>query len=113
MNNQRLDRQQLAPFFEQWEAMREEIEAGYANKNRKVVPLMEHAINNFEKLLAFGGKELNERSGKQLYILLPLNGEERLDFIKKKITSHYAFVQLDALYTETKKKAARLAIQKR
>ena len=51
---------------------------------------------------------LDDRKGKVVYILLPLNGEERFEFVKDKISSHYAHIQLDALFTETKKKVARL-----
>ena len=53
---------------------------------------------------------MNER--KVDAILLPLNGEERFQFVKDRINSHYAYIQLDALYTETKKKAARLSVRK-
>ena len=70
-------------------------------------------MQNYSELLEIGGKVYDERKEKVVYTLLPLNGEERFEFVKDKIASHYAFVQLDALFTETKKKVARLAIQKK
>ena len=70
------------------------------------------AIENYSELLEHGGKVVDDRKGKIVYTLLPLNGEERFEFVKDKISSHYAYIQLDALYTETKKKVARLSIQK-
>lgn len=107
------DKEILAPFFEEWESIREEIAALYAQQDRQVIDVMTTAIEKYQALLDYGGQEPNERTGKIDYVLLPLNGEERFEFVKAKIASHYAYVQLDALYTETKKKVARLAIQKR
>ncbi|WP_342512187.1 YpoC family protein [Sporosarcina sp. FSL K6-1522] len=107
------DKETLAPFFEEWEAIREDIAALYAGQDRQVIGIMTTAIEKYQELLEYGGQEPNERTGKIDYILLPLNGEERFEFVKAKIASHYAYVQLDALYTETKKKVARLAIRKR
>ena len=75
--------------------------------------MMEEAIRDYEELLQRGGEILDERKGKMINTLLPLNGEERFQFVKDKISSHYAFVQLDALYTETKKKVARLSLMKK
>ena len=67
-------------------------------------------MNNFLNTVE---SKLNERNGKLDTLLLPLNGEERFEFVKDRITSHYAYIQLDALYTETKKKAARLFVMKK
>ena len=74
---------------------------------------MEIAIRDYEELLEYGGSEINNRTGKMEALLLPLNGEERFQFVKDRIASHYAYIQLDALYTETKKKAARLFVMKK
>jgi len=106
----RFNKEQLDPYFQWWDSKREEIEKSYNENNRQAVILMEEAIINYSNLLQEGGEEINERNGKASYRLLPLNGIERFEFIKEKIASHYAFVQLDALYTEVKKKAARLAV---
>lgn len=107
-----LSKDYLAPFFEEWEIVKDNIEKLYMIKDKEAVRLMEIAINDYTKLLEYGGKEINERTGKSKYILLPLNGDERFNFIKDRINSHYAHIQLDALYEETKKKAARLAVMK-
>ena len=74
---------------------------------------MDVAIDNYNELLEHGGNEFDDRKGKVVYTLFPLNGEERFEFVKDKISSHYAYIQLDALFTETKKKVARLSIQKK
>ncbi|MFC5588225.1 YpoC family protein [Sporosarcina soli] len=107
-----IDKELFSPYFEKWEAIRETIELFYTQKDRQALEMMGEAILAFDELLERGGKMLDERKGKWVYTLEPLNGEERLAFVKAKISSHYAFVQLDALYTETKKKVARLSIMK-
>ncbi len=93
--------------------MKEKIEHLYSLKNKEAVTYMEQAILNYIELLEYGGSELNERTGKLELLLLPLNGTERLQFVKDRIASHYAYIQLDALYAETKKKAARLFVMKK
>ena len=109
----RLAKEYLAPHYEKWEAVKDNIEKLYDVRDEEAIRLMEIAINDYTKLLEYGGKEINERNGKSKYILLPLNGDERFSFIKDRINSHYAHIQLDALYEETKKKAARLAVMKK
>lgn len=101
-----------APHFEKWDTVKKKIESLYHEKNPEAVRLMEVAINDYEELLEYGGKKLDERTGKNVDILLPLNGIERFDFIKSRINSHYAYIQLNELYDETRKKAARLSVMK-
>jgi hypothetical protein len=109
----RIDKELLAPYFDQWETVRNQIEALYDKKDHQAVELMNAEIGNYSELLEHGGKIFDERKDKPVYTLLPLNGEERFEFVKDKISSHYAYIQLDALFTETKKKVARLSIQKK
>ena len=107
----RIDKEFLGPYFEQWKSVRDQIEAFYDEKDHQAVELMNAAIMNYSELLEHGGKTFDDRKDKAVYTLLPLNGEERFEFVKDKISSHYAYIQLDALFTETKKKVARLSIQ--
>jgi hypothetical protein len=109
----RFSKELLAPHFDKWDLVKEKIEKLYDLKDKEAITYMEHAIHDYIELLEYGGSELNERTGKFDALLLPLNGEERLQFVKDRIASHYAFIQLDALYTETKKKAARLFVMKK
>ncbi|MBO0586551.1 YpoC family protein [Sporosarcina sp. E16_8] len=109
----RINKELLAPYFDQWGTVRDQVEAFYDQKDHQAVELMNVAIENYSELLEHGGKEFDDRRGKTVYILMPLNGEERFEFVKDRISSHYAYIQLDALFTETKKKVARLSIQKK
>lgn len=107
------DKEVFVPYFEQWQLVRDEIDTLYEQKNRQATELMKTAIANYSELLELGGTTFDERKGENTFALLPLNGEERFEFVKAKISSRYAFVQLDALVMETKKKVARLAILKK
>jgi len=104
------DKANLAPYFEKWETVKDKIEILYTKKDKQAVILMKAAIDNYTELLEYGDKELNGQISKETHILLPLNGDERFEFIKAKIDSHYAHIQLEALYSETMKKAARLSV---
>lgn len=104
------DKEKTKPYFERWESIAPEIEKLYEDKDKQAIGLMLQAISNYEELLAYGGIVKNPKTDKEEYLLLPLNGIERLIFIKERIQSHYAYVQLNMLYAEMKKKVARLAI---
>ena len=101
-----------APHFEKWDAVKDKIKNFYDEKNPEAIKLMEVAINDYAELLEYGGKELDKKTGETVDLLLPLNGIERFDFIKARINSHYAYIQLNELYDETRKKAARLSVMK-
>lgn len=109
----RFSNAQIQVFFESWDKSKDDIGQLYGNRSSMASGKLKEAILQYEQLLTYGGTETNPHTNKTEPVLLPLNGEERLAFIKKQIKSHYAFVQLDALYDETRKKAARLAITMR
>lgn len=97
----------LYSFWNQWLKMKAEIEVAYKRKDSEAVNLMGHAIENYLAMLR------TFDSGDSTSTIEPLNGKERLQFIRSKITGHFAFVQLDALYTEAMKKAvSQLAMKK-
>jgi len=106
-----LSAENIAPFYEKWEAVNKQIKKLYDDKDSLAFELMRDAIQNYTNLLEYGGKNIDERTGLTVYILMPLNGEERFEFVKDRIASHYAYIQLDALFTETRKKAAGLSIK--
>jgi hypothetical protein len=100
-------------YWNTWLGMKEEIEEAYQRKDPSVVARMEKAIENYSLMLeSFLINNLSDPSG-SLSSIEPLNGKERLHFIHTKIASHFAYVQLNALYTEAMKKAvSRLAMKK-
>lgn len=86
------------------------IEEAYKQRDPEVANLMDKAVENY---LAMLGSFLPLHSSIPTSSIEPLNGEERLQFIRNKLAAHFAFVQLDALYTEAMKKAvSQLAMKK-
>lgn len=98
-------RENMQRFFDRWTPLQEDIQKVQDDKSTEVREKMEEALQNYYELLKYGEVEADGLS-----LLLPLNGEERLAFIEKHMPGRYAFVQLDALYDESRKKAARLSV---
>lgn len=85
--------------FEEWEKIREQLLQLIRNKDPKKSELMRKGID----LLIYILDETEEAT--------PLNYMERTAFIESNIDKHIAFVQLDELIKETKKKLARIRAQ--
>lgn len=85
--------------FEEWEIIREQLLQLIRNKDPKTSELMRKGID----LLIYILDETEEAT--------PLNYLERTAFIESNIDKHVAFVQLDELIKETKKKLARIRAQ--
>jgi hypothetical protein len=100
-------------FWNTWLDMKEEIKRAYQRKDPSVAALMKKALENYSLMLeSFLIDNPSDPSG-SISLIEPLNGKERLHFIHMKIASHFAYVQLNALYTEAMKKAvSRLAMKK-
>lgn len=108
-----IQKDQVAPFFEQWEKLCTEIYEMHQNRNKEVIVVMEKGIKLYEQLILFASGQVDStiRQNEQ-YEVLPLNGMERLQFIKDRPGQFACFRQLDELFKETKKKIARLRLQK-
>ncbi|MCM3637661.1 hypothetical protein M3152_08000 [Sporosarcina luteola] len=94
-----------------WLDMKERIEEAYKQKSPEAANLIDIAIGNYMEML---GLFMNtESSSIDVSLIEPLNGIERLQYIRTKRAGHFAYVQLDALYSEAMKKAvSRLAMIK-
>lgn len=73
---------------------------------------MEQAISLYEELIVFSSEQSSSLLENHQYEVFPLNGLERLQFIKARPGQFASFRQLDELFKETKKKIARLRVQK-
>ncbi|REB09924.1 hypothetical protein DVB69_03715 [Sporosarcina sp. BI001-red] len=95
---------QIMPYFDKWESLKPEIQQLYDLKQPNASEWMIIAIANYEELLQacapVGGSDRRTK-------MEPLNGEERLQFIKDKLISPFALIQLSLLYTELRKKVSR------
>lgn len=102
-----LSKERIVPYFDKWESLMPEIQVRYDSKEDSSAEWMWIAIANYEELL----EACSEVSGSTRQTKMePLNGAERLQFIKDKIISPFALVQLSALYKEMRKKVARFLV---
>ena len=88
-------------YFAEWVIIREELVLLIRNKGPEKILLMRQGIHHLTFIL----DELAEAA--------PLNYMERLTFIESNIESYVAFIQLDELFKESKKKLARIRAQKK
>ena len=97
-------------WFGEWEVLREQIHAAHDERRKEAALLMEQGIAHYEKLLIdSAAKDAGPADDFELY---PINGKERLEFIKMKPGQYACYRQLDELYKETKKRCARLRLKK-
>ncbi len=93
--------------------MKEQIEKAYQRKEPSAADLMVKAIENYLLMLRSISITNPSDPHSARSMIEPLNGNERLQFIRERIEGYFAYVQLDALYTEAMKKAvSRLAMKK-
>lgn len=100
MNSEAIAKDQVEAWFAQWTTLQANIHEAHDARNGTAKGLMEEAIKLFEQLVQAAGDEV-----------LPINGVERLAFIKAKPGQYACYRQLDELFKETKKRTARLRIQ--
>jgi hypothetical protein len=106
-------RDTLYSFWNAWLDMKKSIEDAYKQKDSRAADLMEKAIENYIRMVESFLHANPSVPGDIKLSIEPLNGEERLQFIRSKISGYFAYVQLDALYTEAMKKAvSQLAMKK-
>lgn len=93
-----LSQESVDTWYEQWQVVAQQIHTMHSERNKEVAVQMTQAIAHYE---AFIDEEL-----------LPTNGKERLAFIKARPGQYACYRQLDELYKETKKRIARVRIQR-
>ncbi|MEB2299372.1 hypothetical protein LAV72_07015 [Lysinibacillus xylanilyticus] len=100
MNVEAIAKEKMDAWFAEWTELEAKIHVAHDARNGEAKGLMEEAILLFERLVEDAGDEV-----------LPINGVERLIFIKAKPGQYACYRQLDELFKETKKRAARLRLQ--
>lgn len=99
-------------WYDDWETMREAIHKAHERRDGSAQQFMVEGIEHFEKFIV--GSSITETpfSVQSEYELMPINGMERLLFIKARPGQYACYRQLDELYKETKKRCARLRMKK-
>lgn len=98
--SQKLTKEIIEPFFNDWDKMKETIEQAFRNRDPKDPQEMLNGIILYKQLLEQCDFEI-----------IPLNGPERLSFIEQRPTNFAAFRQLDELFAEMAKGIAAKRIQ--
>ncbi len=86
-------------YLDEWEFIREELIVLIKTNDNKKIELMRKGIDLLMAIL----NEVAEAA--------PLNYIERIIFIESNLVKYVAFVQLEELFKETKKKIARIRAQ--
>ena len=101
------------PIFDQWNELSSQIHKAHDLRNAsEAKSLMEQGIHLFETCVI----DCSVTSSQSIieseeYEVLPINGMERLQFIKTRPGQYACFRQLDELFKELKKRLARLRIK--
>lgn len=106
-----ISKEKVEAWLSQWQELSPVIHAAHDRRERTAKGHMEQGIILYEQFIATasGVDELQE--GEQ-YELMPINAIERLAFIKHRPGQYACYRQLDELFTETKKRCARLRLKK-
>lgn len=112
VNRETIIKEAVDPYFEQWNKLSSDIHKAHELRNSgEAKSLMAKGIELFESCIlncsATSSQSIIEN---EEYEALPLNGMERLQFIKTRPGQYACFRQLDELFRELKKRLARLRI---
>ncbi|MCJ1907395.1 YpoC family protein [Planococcus ruber] len=93
--SQKLTKESVSPYFDQWAALAEELSSLHQKRSSGTAPLMLQGLDLLKELLAHCNGEV-----------IPMNGKERIQFIEQRPNNYAAFRQLDELFSEMNKKIA-------
>ncbi|WP_339250042.1 YpoC family protein [Sporosarcina sp. FSL W8-0480] len=110
-NSKTRDYEVLNSYWEKWLRLSDEIRTALKQKDPKVVVLMESALQNYTEMLSSFILIKPATVDDATEAIEPLNGHERLQFIREKMNREFAFIQLKALYSEAQKKAVSLLVR--
>lgn len=98
-------------WYAEWETLQQAIHEAHSLRDGSALPLMEQGLALFERLLVDSAQSELPLNLQGEYELLPINGAERLQFIKMRPSQYACYRQLDELFKETKKRCARLRLK--
>lgn len=107
-----IQKDDVEPFFTRWQELSILIHQAHDQRNDEARSLMEKGILLFEQcILTCSEMEQQAFIEMEEYEVLPINGMERLLFIKARPGQYACYRQLDELFKELKKRLARLRIK--
>lgn len=111
VNKEKITKEQVDMWFANWQKQQELIHEAHSKRDASVKVLMEKAIDLYEQFIKDCSNELL-LTADETYEILPINGMERLQFVKSRPSQYACYRQLDELFIETKKKCARLRLKR-
>ncbi|WP_010301022.1 YpoC family protein [Kurthia senegalensis] len=111
VNKEKITKEHVDAWFANWKQQQEAIHEAHSKRDASVKVLMEQAITLYEQFIKESSDESVVRTD-ETYEVLPINGMERLQFVKTRPGQYACYRQLDELFIETKKKCARLRLKK-
>lgn len=95
----------------EWQELSPIIHEAHDRRDKTAKMHMEQGIVLYEQFIATASGVIAVEDGEE-YEVLPINAIERLAFIKHRPGQYACYRQLDELFTETKKRCARLRLKK-
>lgn len=112
MSTLHASKENLRLFQSSWNELKEKLTTAFSEKNTNKNDLMREAIELYHSFINTFSKDDSIVPNNGMDIR-PLNDVERLRFIEGKMSGSFAFIQLEALFSEAMKKAAsQLAMRK-
>jgi len=107
-----ISKEAVDAWFAAWQQREVLIHEAHAKRDKAVKALMEEAIQHYEQFIVASSETSAPFDLQTEYEMLPINGNERLQFVKMRPGQYACYRQLDELFTETKKRCARLRLKK-
>lgn len=112
VNQESIVKELVNPYFEQWNELSSQIHKAHDSRNGEAKNLMDKGIQLFENCIVSCSETTSHSIiENEEYEVLPINGMERLQFIKVRPGQYACYRQLDELFKELKKRLARLRIR--
>lgn len=111
VNKNEISKEKVEQWFAEWQEISPTIHAAHERRDKTAASAMEAGINLYENFIA-KASNVEAFSVEQQYEVLPINAMERMAFIKHRPGQYACYRQLDELFTETKKRCARLRLKK-
>ncbi len=107
-----ISKERVDEWFAKWESLNADIFAAHERRDGSATELMQQGIELFEAFIVEGSQTEVVFQRNVEYEMMPINGMERMKFIKARPGQYACYRQLDELFKETKKRCARLRLKK-
>ncbi|MBM7699060.1 YpoC family protein [Kurthia huakuii] len=111
VRTERISKEAVDAWFAMWQLQQQAIHEAHSKRDKTVKKLMEQAIAHYEQFV-LAASDVATLDIAETYELFPINGMERLQFVKMRPGQYACYRQLDELFIETKKRCARLRLKK-